>query len=356
MERRRILLLSRYSRLGASSRIRSYQYLPYLKTNGFHVTVAPLLEDDYLEAIYTGRGKHFGRIISAYFRRFRYLVSSRHYDLLWIEKELFPWLPAWAERLLARFGVPYVVDYDDAIFHRYDLNPNFLVRTFLGAKIDMVMAQAALVIVGNDYLAERAKKAGAKRVEIVPSAVDMDRYPLAAEANESSVFTIGWIGTPLTAQCLEIVKTALAKICEEGKARVLLIGAGSIELSGVPIEFREWSEDSEVKNIQCFDVGIMPLHDTPWERGKCGYKLIQYMACAKPVVASPVGVNKDIVQEGVNGFLASTTEEWVRALETLRDNPELRMQMGLAGRRFVEERYCVQVIAPRLAELLKSVC
>jgi glycosyltransferase involved in cell wall biosynthesis len=115
---------------------------------------------------------------------------------------------------------------------------------------------------------------------------------------------------------------------------------------------RDWDEATETAEIGNFDVGIMPLPDNPWERGKCGFKLIQYMACGKPVVASPVGVNREIVVEGVNGFLASTQKEWVDALLRLKENPALRRTMGERGRRMVEERYCLQVTAPRLQRIL----
>ena len=161
----KILLLSRYSRLGASSRLRSYQYLPYLKTHGIDVDVAPLLENDYLKNLYAGRRKDLRGIIRAYIRRLGLLINSNSFDLLWVEKEILPWLPAWAEAILAHLGIPYVVDYDDAIFHRYDMHPKAIIRSLLGGKIDTVMSRAALVIVGNKYLADRARKAGARRVE-----------------------------------------------------------------------------------------------------------------------------------------------------------------------------------------------
>jgi len=350
----RILVLSRYSWLGASSRVRCYQYIPYLEAQGFRVTIAPLLDDDYIRNLYAGKPKRPVSIVGAYLRRLRGLLSVRHYDLLWIEKELFPWLPSWVEVLLAHGTIPYVVDYDDAIFHRYDIHPNKLARLLLGSKIDRVMGGAALVVAGNDYIAERARQAGAKRVEYLPSVIDLDRYPLAP-ARKNTDFTIGWVGTPITAGYLYPVRAALSEVCYGDKARLILVGAGVIGLAGVPIESHSWSEETEVAEIQGFDVGIMPIPDEPWECGKCGYKLIQYMACGRPVVASPVGMNNQIVENGVNGFLASTAVEWVRALNTLKDDPNLGERMGKAGRKKVEEKYCIQVTAPRLASLLRSV-
>lgn len=349
----KVLLLSRYGPLGASSRVRSYQYLPYLKAQGIDVTVSPLLGDDYLRKFYSGKVNHIRSRLGPYLRRFIQLLKSHLFDLLWIEKELFPWLPAWGEAILSHLGIPYVVDYDDAIFHRYDSHPNWFIRSLLENKIDIVMRHAVCVIAGNDYLAERARHAGAKRVEHVPTVVDSDRYKIK-QKDRNTTFAIGWIGTPFTARYLDIVGPALTKLCENNSSHFVSVGAGWSGLDGAYITARPWSEASEVSEIQNFDVGIMPLPNNLWELGKCGYKLIQYMACGKPVVASPVGVNSKIVDHGVNGFLAGSTGEWLEALTVLRNNPDLRKRMGAAGRKKVEEKYCIQVTAPRLASIFQA--
>ena len=330
------------------------EYIPYLEDHGFRITVSALLTDTYLKSYYETAKKSFGEIVKSYLVRIAQLVKTGGYDLIWIEKELLPFLPSWGESLLRLLGKPYVVDYDDAVFHNYDLHSNRAIRFLLGRKIDTVMRQAAMVIVGNDYLADRARRAGANRVEYLPSVIDLDRYQVISP-QEKGVFTIGWIGSPSATYYLKIVEPAFSEICKGGNTCVVLVGAGSTDLMAVPFEVRPWSEDTEVVDIQKFDVGIMPLPDTPWERGKCGFKLIQYMACGLPVVASPIGVNISIVEHGVNGFLADTTDEWARALNTLRDKPELRLKMGRAGRAKVEAEYCLQVTAPRMLELLKGV-
>jgi glycosyltransferase involved in cell wall biosynthesis len=243
-----------------------------------------------------------------------------------------------------------VVDYDDAVFHRYDQHPHPLVRRVLGRKIDGVMRHAALVVAGNDYLAAHAQQAGVKRIEIIPSVVDADHYQLASPPPHP--FTIGWIGAPVTAPYLQHIQPALAEICAHGGATMIQVGGGNVSLAGVPLENRPWREDTEVAEIQRFDVGIMPLPDEPFERGKCGYKLIQYMACGLPVIASPVGVNQKIVEPGVNGFLASTPEDWITALNLLRTDPALRTRLGTVGRAKVEAQYSLQANAPKLRNLL----
>jgi glycosyltransferase involved in cell wall biosynthesis len=345
----RVLALPRYERLGASSRVRMYQYIPYLAGHGIHVEASAFLCDDYVTRLYSG-GSRGGRILDAYRRRLRVLRHIAQFDLIWIEKEALPWMPAWAERRIERLRIPYIVDYDDATFHNYDSHRLPAVRAILGRKIDEVMRRAAIVVAGNTYLAGRATTAKARRVEIVPTVVDLDHYPIEPR-EQNPTFTVGWIGTPVTAPYLRVAENGLAAVCRNGAARLVTVGSGPIRLDGVPLEVRAWTEETEAAGMRCVDAGIMPLPDAPWERGKCGYKLIQYMACAKPIVASPVGVNCQIVDHEVNGFLASSTEEWERALFSLRDDAETRGRMGRAAREKVERLYSLQVTAPRMLAL-----
>lgn len=349
----KIVLLSRYSDLGASSRYRFYQYLVYLRTQGFDITIMPLLDNGYLQRLYSGQQTLLLKVAEAYVRRISVLLQSQHYDLMWLEKEALPWIPAWLELLLYKSRVPDLVDYDDALFHQYDQHPSSLVRWLLGKKIDRVMRHAAMVIAGNDYLADRAYQSGSPKVEVLPTVIDIDRYPLAPSP-ENRVFTIGWIGSPMTSYYLQEIHPALQEICRDGGAKVVAIGAGTIELKGVTLEIKPWCEATEAEELQQFDVGIMPLPDSPWEWGKCGLKLIQYMACACPVIGSPIGANRQIIEHGVNGFQASDQQQWVEALLALKNNPLLRRSMGKAGRIKVEQQYCLQVTAPKLAQLLRE--
>ncbi len=349
----RIIVLSRYGRLGASSRVRLFQYLPYLRARGIEADVYPFLPDDYLRLLYSEGGRSWKLSLSAYLRRFAVLLHRRNYSLVWIEKEIFPWLPACAEWFLARLHLPYIADYDDAIFHNYDLNPRRLVRGCLGRKIDSVMRYASLVTAGNDYLAHRAKQAGARHVEVIPTPIDLERYT-ALPRKEGDSFTIGWIGTPVTSKYLLMIRTALAEVCKDHNTRVALIGSGDVHMTGVRCAVRPWSEETEADEIRACDVGIMPLPDTPWERGKCAYKIVQYMGCSLPVVASPVGMNRQIVTNGENGFLAATGVEWVESLEALRRDSGMRRRMGHAGRIKAEREYSLQVIAPRIHSLIQQ--
>ncbi|NWF68270.1 MAG: glycosyltransferase family 4 protein [Chloroflexi bacterium] len=341
----RVLMLTRYQPLSAASRLRFYQYLPFLELHGVEVTPAPLLTDADLARLYSTGRRGLVSTFSAYLKRAAQLFGR--YDLLWIEKELFPMLPALAEYLLR---TPYVVDYDDAVFHNYDLHRSAFVRRALSGKIDAVMRRAALVVAGNAYLATRARLAGAQWVEVLPTVIDITRYTLAAPPPPP--ITIGWIGSPSTSKYVEMLAPLLQELCAGGQARLLTIGAKNLRLPpAIPHENRDWAEEREVRDIQAMHIGIMPLPDEPWERGKCGYKLIQYMACGLPVVASAVGVNIELAAD--NGFAADSADEWREALFRLRDDAALRAQWGAAGRRKIEAGYTLQVSAPRLLDLLR---
>jgi glycosyltransferase involved in cell wall biosynthesis len=265
-----------------------------------------------------------------------------------------PWFPAIFEALLQKLHTPYVVDYDDAVFHRYEMHSNFLVRTLLKHKIDHVMRHASLVIVGNEYLADRAIKAGARNVEYLPSVVDVSQYKVT-DSGSDSPFRIGWIGSPVTAPYLALIQEAMRELSRESDVRLVLIGAGDFQpFPHVPTTILPWSEDIERRLSQEFDVGIMPLMDGPFERGKCGYKLVQYMASALPVIASPVGVNQQIVEPQVNGYLAHTSTDWLTALRELRDSVQKRKMLGQRGRQKAEQMYNLQVTAPKLLSLLSG--
>ena len=349
----KILLLSRYSKVGASSRLRSYQYLPSLKANNIEILVLPFFGDNYLKSIRNGTRKPIFSILFYYLFRFLQLVKHRSTDLIWVEYEIFPWLPYFIENFFLKADTPVIADYDDAIFHRYDLNNKSFVRIFLGKKITKIMQSSRVVIVGNQYLREYAIAAGSKEVVSLPTVIDLIRYIPKAPFNDE-LFKVGWIGSPTTSKYLNLIRPVMDQLNEDGNMCLILIGAGHFDLDRIPNRVYKWSESTEVAAISEFDVGIMPLPDNAWERGKCGYKLIQYMACGKPVVASPVGANKEIVEHGVNGFLAESKEEWLKALTMLRDNPDLRTIMGRAGREKVQKKYCLQITAPAMVSVFKK--
>jgi len=354
-----VLLLTKYNETAASSRLRCYQFMDYLKKHDVFVTVSPLLNNLYLKKLYSGQNKPLLLVLHAYIKRLLILFKSKKFDMLWIHIELFPQCPGVFEWMLKCCGVPYVVDYDDAIFHDYDRSSSFFVRTFLKHKIDRVMYNAAWVVAGNSYIAKRATAAAAKQVLVLPTVIDLNRYcpPPGDDTPSKSMFVIGWIGTPNTVRYLNAIQPFLEKIQQVVPIKIKAIGVSlhDITFTSVPIECVPWSENTEVNELYTIDVGIMPLPDRFWEQGKCGYKLIQYMACSKPVIASPIGVNQEIVDHGINGFLASSDSEWVESITTLYRDPILADSMGKKGRARVESTYSLQGAAPVLLDLFRQV-
>lgn len=351
----KVLALSRYGRMGASSRTRFYQYLPALENAGIQVEWAPLFSDAYVRGLQEGR-RSLREVASSYAGRLAALRRASGFDLLWVEKEALPWLPAWLELALLSGRIPFVVDYDDAVFHAYDQHRSVWVRRLLAGKHPALMRRAALVVTGNDYLGDFARAAGTARVDLVPTVIDLARYPVSGRVDTraaDALPVVGWIGQRSTASFLAPLAPLFARMSAEGRSRFVAIGIDAAAL-GLPMQSVPWTETTEVESICQFDVGIMPLVDEPFERGKCGYKLIQYMACGLPVVASPVGVNCQIVEHGVNGFLASTPQQWAEALHELITDSTLRQRMGRAGRQKVEEHYSLQVTGPRLVEMLRQ--
>ena len=347
-------MLSKYGNLGASSRMRFFQYLPWLQQAGVEVTVRPLLSDEFLATRYQRGGYGLWPLFRAYAGRFLALLKCRHFDVVWIEKEALPWFPAWLEKWLLR-GIPYVLDFDDAIFHNYDLHRSAWIRRVYGQRIDRLMEGARLVVAGNRYLADRAEAAGARWVKVVPTVVDLARYPVKQTYAVATMPRIVWIGSPDTVRFLMLAAQPLARLAQIRPFTLRIIGGDAAVLPGVDVEKCRWSAEMEASAIADCDVGIMPLGDTPWERGKCAYKLIQYMACGLPTVSSPVGANLDVVLNNETGLFAENDHTWVECLVALLDDAGLRRRMGLAGRARVEKNYSVQQAAPKLIELFRTV-
>jgi glycosyltransferase involved in cell wall biosynthesis len=225
-------------------------------------------------------------------------------------------------------------------------------RPLLGGKFDTVMAGAAAITAGNNALADYAKQRNGN-THFSPTVVDTERYvPQRHEAH--AAFTVGWIGSPSTATYLTEIAEPLSLLGREGRVRFVVVGGKAPKVADVEVVELDWEERSEIETINGFDVGVMPLPDDDWARGKCAFKLIQYMACAVPVVASPVGANLDVVGSGC-GLLASTTQEWLDALRNLRDQPALRRTLGDAGREQVVKRYSLHQNLPVLADVIRGV-
>jgi len=347
------LILSRHARQAASSRLRTYQYIPFLSARGACVTSVPFFDEPYLDRLYRSGSRGMFDVLRAYSRRMSALTGIRRASVVWIEKELFPFLPGFVESLPSRLGVRYVVDYDDATFHTYDNNSNPLVRGLLANKLDNLLRGARAVTAGNAYLETYALARGARSVARVPTVVDLERYAVRPEPPDNEI-RVGWIGTPATTRYLELLRRPLRDVAGMRRIRLVTVGAAPLDDFGVPLEQHAWSANTEAELLSSLHIGVMPLQDGLWERGKCGYKLIQYMASGRPVIASPVGVSADIVTPGT-GILAGDSASWSAALVRLIDDAALRQELGAAGRRLVETSYSLEIMAPKVCAMLSNI-
>ncbi|SMC99461.1 glycosyltransferase family 4 protein [Chryseobacterium sp. YR221] len=335
---KKILFFTKYSPMGASSRLRSFQFFPSLEEKKYVVHHSSLLGNKYLGALYRNEKTKSMYLILGYLKRLYTLLSVKKYDIVVIEKELFPYLPAWAEIRLKKAGVDYFVDYDDAIFHNYDLSGNRFIKKHLSDKIDLVMKNSKCVFAGNSYLAKRAEMAKAPRIMILPTVIDAKKY-YKINNKDDQYFTLGWIGSPSTYKYIEELFPVFYELKKEfPNFRVNIIGAKQTEETKDFIHFIPWTEESEVEEINKFDLGIMPLHETPWELGKCSYKLIQYMGCSIAVLASPVGMNTDIVIPGYNGELVKD-KDWYSGIKKYIEHKDKTITQGKKGRVLIESKY-----------------
>ena len=355
----KMLMLTKYDETGASSRLRSYAYLSLLKKNSITVKVSNLFDSSYLHKIYkvdidSGNDENFTQskvatrirskgllnVLVRFGVRLLTLCTVKKYDVIWIEKELFPFLPPLFEIFLTLTKCKVIIDFDDAVFVKYRDNPSKIVRFFLRNKISLIMRLADIVIVGNKYLYDYARACGSKRVVIVPTVLDPLKYSTTTEVAGNGLLSVGWIGTPATEPYLKPIIPILEQVYSEFPNFQLVIigGSSNIKSDLLKIDLIKWSEVSEVNSLSKLSIGIMPLPDRPYERGKCAYKILQYMACGVPAIASPVGANKYVIDHNINGYLATNDYEWKCALLKLLKNKSLREKIGNEGKnKFLRE-------------------
>jgi len=344
----KVLGLALYGPLAASTRYRLCQYVPGLAKMGIDLQIRHLLGDDYLRARFKGGVLPIATMLKDGLARLGDLWGQNQYDAIILHCELVPLVPGWLERALML--KPYIYDFDDAFYLKYRSGNMRRMSPLLGEKFDALMSGAAAVTAGSYVLANYASKQNPK-TRYLPTVVDTERYLPKTVTQSRNHFTVGWIGSPSTAPYLSELVAPLSAIGQEGSVKFIVIGAKAPLVPNVSVIEHEWNESTELELIKSFDVGVMPLSDDEWARGKCAFKLIQYMACGIPVIASPVGANVEVVN-GVCGLMASTREEWVDALRALRDQPSQRSAMGLIGRKHVEENYSTQKNLPLLARVI----
>ena len=351
----RVLALTRTSSRGPSTRYRIEQYRAELAARGIEVTSRPLFGDSWFAILETRpallrtllkAGYSLARL-AARVAQAREAARGGH-DLVLLEQQMFPYLPWTLERLLWPARTPVLLEFDDAIWLTFAHR----------AKLAAACARADLVLVGNDELAQFARGT-ARRVVVVPTTIDMTRYPtVPPPPADGRPLRVGWIGLRYNLRYLEPLAEPLRRLAAQGvPVELRVISSGAPEgpaWKGVSCVHRPWSEAGEVAEIQACDAGLMPLPDDAWARGKCGLKLLQFMAAGRPVVASPVGVNPRIVRHGENGLLAADAAGWEASLLALARDPALRARLGASGRDTVEREYSLSGWASRLAETYRQ--
>jgi glycosyltransferase involved in cell wall biosynthesis len=244
-------------------------------------------------------------------------------------------------------------DFDDAVMFRDAVNKNQ--RSYRrGKNFVNTVRGADCIIAGNRYLQDFALKVN-KNTHVIPTSLDMERYRERPSSVSSDRLTLGWIGSSVTLFYLECLKNVLERVCKIfPTARLKIVADNFFDLERVPVIKKRWRYEEEIDDIHSFDIGLMPLTDDPWSRGKCGLKLLQCMATGIPVVCSPVGVNREIVQDGLNGYWAGEEREWLEKIGNLIKNSEVRHEMGRRARETVMKKFSAEVNSRRLIDLLNN--
>ena len=314
----------------AASRYRVLQYLPYLKEHGIQASVLPFPK--------------------GVFAKLKVFKSANQYDILFIQRKRFSvfWL-----KYIRKNARKIVYDFDDSVMHRSSKHLRHESKTRVKMFKNMVNASDH-VIAGNEYLQQNTIPY-TQNVTIIPSPIDISLYPQKTYSEKSDNITLGWVGAHGSIHYLKKMKPIFETLGKKNdKLRLKIVCDTFFDCENMVVDKKQWSEKDEVADIQSFDIGLMPLMDDPWSHGKCGLKILQCLATGVPVVCSPAGINKEIVENGVHGFWASSQKEWIEKLEILINDHELRRKMGIAGRERVIERYSLKANEPRMLKIFQQ--
>ncbi len=352
---RRLLVLASYPRSGAASRFRACAYFPALRARGIVAELWPFMDEDFTAGFYSPGHRARKAVGIAWFamRRLAQLVPARSFDAVMVQREAALVGPALFEGILARrFHIPLVLDIDDAVWmHDHSGSRHPLAARLLKQpeKTNDLLGMATEVVVASKYLASYASRRSS-RITVLPTVVSREAWrPLEGRlegrfASRGDVPTIGWIGTHSTATHLDLVVPALERLAREGRRfRVRLVGASrTIRIPGIEVESVPWGEATEIDDFRNIDIGIAPVVDTEFARGKGGFKQIQYMTVGVPFVSSPIGAAAEFLKHEVNALLASGDDEWADCLGRLLDDRELRAKLAQAGRELVCSELCTE--------------
>ncbi len=359
MKKKRILFIASHrSGRAPGQRFRFEQYFDFLEHHGFECELSFIIsaEDDkklYLKGHYLQKYGIHRRAIA---QRKADVKRADDFDIIFIFREALITGSIKFEKLFRKSKAKIIFDFDDAIW-KLDVSDANRKFSFLKnpGKTAEIIAMSDLIFAGNNYLAEYASRFN-KNVSIVPTTIDTAEYLPVNHEKDPEKIIIGWSGSITTIKHFEFALPFLEILKEKfgDKLEIKVIGDANYKNSTLGIKGIGWSRENEIRELSAFDIGIMPLPDDEWANGKCGLKGLQYMALNIPTLMSPVGVNAEIVQAGINGFLPATTAEWVANIETLIADPGLRIRMGKAARKTVEEKYSVNACKGKYLELFNT--
>ncbi|NIO06263.1 MAG: glycosyltransferase [Proteobacteria bacterium] len=314
----------------AASRYRVLQYIPYLEEKGMEVEV-----------------KTFPRTLS---ENWAFFWSLPRYDVVFVQRKR---LTGFRLRLFKRRARRIVYDFDDSVMYRNSTARSPVSRTRM-ARFARMLEACDGIIAGNEYLKREALKHNS-RVEVIPSPIDIERYGIKSYDSGGTEVVLGWIGDHGSIHYLEKMRPIFDILAKKYPYLSLKIVCDNFfDCEEMKVIKKEWRHEDEVRDLQSFDIGLMPLMDDPWSWGKCGLKIVQYQGVGIPVVCTPVGINRDLVTDGENGFWASDQEEWIEKLSILVEDAGLRERMGRAGREKVERGYTAQDCGIKLGQFLEN--
>lgn len=357
----KILFIVPYPTEGPSNRFRVEQYLDYLKKKNILYCLRPFY-NSHVYRILHQRGSSIAKALYLLWftlKRIADVIRAINYDIVFVHRESHPLGGAIFEFLFKAAAGRLIYDFDDSIFLSTDGNARGSAK-FIGffrrpSRVKKIISLSDHVIAGNNFLAEYAQRFNSN-VTILPTCIDTAIYKPRAKSHESVNVVIGWIGSPWTAIYLSFLNDVFMRIVDRfDNAQIRIVGARNKELEHPRINYRDWTLSSEVEELQQFDIGIMPLSDDEWAKGKCAFKIIQYMSVGIPVVASSVGMNLDVINNNVNGLLVKTEDEWFQGLSHLIQDASLRSSMGQEGRIITQSKYSVTSNAEKLINILKKV-
>lgn len=338
-------------------RFRLEQWEPWLRKAGVRITWAAFEDNELHATIYQSSQTltKLRLVTRALKRRVDVLRCVREYDAVYVFREAALLGPPLFERWVKSAGIPLVFDFDDAIFVPYKSPTNgyLSLLKFGSSKTRTICRIADHVMGGSPHLADYARQFNSN-VSIIPTTIDTNKYSAADSWEGGSTPVIGWSGSHSTVAHLNTLREALKRLAKKERFKLRVIGTPKYELDGVEVEAMPWRADSEVTDLRAINIGIMPLPDDRWSRGKCGLKALQYMALGIPTVCSPVGVNAEIINDQENGMLAVTEDEWIIKLSQLLHSADLREKLGRAGRETVETQYSASSQASRVFKIFEA--